>query len=182
MGMFKEAHEFVDEAFAILHDQKMNMLDGFSLMYNTRGKIYAREGKLKEASEAYSKTVKITRQVEQRSYIYMKRLVNLAEVLEGRRKFASALNLAEEALALKDEVIKSLPHNFIVTECLQCMSRIYHLRGLHDNYVETLYAIDKECVRLVEVCSQLNNQQKLDQINKTIQDLQLKFRNMNVLN
>ncbi|XP_045214891.2 uncharacterized protein LOC123564985 [Mercenaria mercenaria] len=83
MGMYKEAHELVDEAFAILQDQKMDMLDGFSLMYNTRGKIYSREGRLKQAAEAYGKTVEITRQVEQKSYIFMKRLVNLAEVLEG---------------------------------------------------------------------------------------------------
>lgn len=180
LGMYAKAHALVDEAFEILHKQKIPMLDGLSLMYNTRGKIYAMEGMWKEASEAFGKTVEITRKIEQTSYIYMKRLLNLAEMEEKGRHFTVALTLAQEALQLKEVTTRTLPHNFIVTECLQCISRIYKSKGDLDNYRQTLYMIDGECTRLAQVASESGNHQDLQRLRSIMNELKEDFQNLSL--
>lgn len=181
MGKFEEAHNLVDEAFDILNKEKVNMLDGFSLMYNTRGKIYAKQGNLNEAMEAFTKTVEITRQIERKSYIYMKRLVNLAEVLERKKKFKSSLTYAEEALEIRHETTKALPHNFTVIECLQCISNIFENFGLNKEYRDTLYDIERECYRLQQVCTETFNQEKLNAVDAKIKGLEERFSNLEKL-
>lgn len=182
LGDYEKAHELVDEAFEILNGQKLNMLDGFSLMYNTRGKIFAKQGKYKEATEAFRKTVDITRQVERKSYIYMKRLVNLAEVLAERKMFKSCLDYAEEALSIKDETNKTLPHNTIVIECLQCIVKTYEQFGLEDKCKDALYEIERECYRLEKVCTEQYNAKKLVTIETTMKELHEKFGKLTVCN
>lgn len=180
LGDYKTAHSLVDEAFQILSTQKIPMLDGLSLMFNTRGKIYAVQGKWKEACEAFRETVEITKQIEQKSYIYMKRLLNLAEMEEKRQHYATALKLGKEALELKEVTTRTLPHNFIVTECLQCIARIYQIKGDIQNYTETLYMIEKECIRLGNVCVETGNEIDQQKVTDVMTDLRQQFCCLNL--
>ncbi|KAL4235350.1 hypothetical protein ACF0H5_006985 [Mactra antiquata] len=178
LDRFDEAHAVVDEAFEILERQDIYMLDGYSLMFNTRGKIYARQGKWTEASTAFNKTVEITRLVEQSSYIYMKRLVNLAEMLEKCHRFKSCLEVASEAIALKSETTKALPHNFIAIECYQCMARVHNFLGHTADYVNALLEIDKECLRLEKVCTAQYNEMELERIDQIREELDEQFNEL----
>ena len=175
VGRFDDAHKLVDEAFGILNSEKIYMLDGFALMYNTRGKIYAKEGKWKESVDAFGRTVDLTRQVVRRSYIYMKRLVNLAEVLEKSKKFKTCLEYTKEALDIKEVTIKTLPHNTIVIECLQCMAKVYDYYGYSKEMKDTLFALEQECKRLEDMCSDQYNSSKTAVIEKTMQEVKEKM-------
>ncbi|XP_052817045.1 uncharacterized protein LOC128243355 [Mya arenaria] len=183
MGKFAEAHAHVDEAFDILHNQKVPMLDGISLMYNTRGKIFAKEEKWGDACFSFSKTVEISRNIEQKSYIFMKRLVNLAEVQEKKGLYKESLKTAKEALQLEDETNKLLEHNNIVTECLQCMNRVYAAIGDDANYIKTLYSLEKECLRRDQICRKYNYSLWMDTNHAVLSDVhnRIKSRNINVV-
>lgn len=180
LDRFEEAHGFVDEAFKILNSQDLYMLDGFSLMHNTRGKIYARQGNWVKAAEAFDQTVEITRLVEQSSYIFMKRLVNLAEMLEKCGRYRPCLKVANEAIALKNETAKALPHNFIAIECLECMARVYNLLGERKKYVKSLFKMETECFRLERVCTDQYNERELDRLCQVREELQQQFRDLNM--
>ncbi|XP_052778286.1 uncharacterized protein LOC128215606 isoform X2 [Mya arenaria] len=183
IGKFAEAHAHVDEAFDILHNQKVPMLDGLSLMYNTRGKIFANEERWGNACFSFAKTVELSRKIEQKSYIFMKRLVNLAEVQEKNGLYNESLNTAKEALQLENETNKLLDHNTIVTECLQCMTRVYATIKDDDNFIKSLYSLEKECMRREKVCRKYNNNLWMDKANAVLSDVhnRLKSRNINVV-
>ncbi|KAH3844298.1 hypothetical protein DPMN_086555 [Dreissena polymorpha] len=168
---FDEAHDNVDEAFEILEKHPVPHMDALSLMYNTRGKIYSNQEKWQDAEVAFRKCVEITRTVDDKSFFYMKRLVNLAEVQEKRNRLQACLRTASQAHALSERTIKTAPHVFIIMECLQCMCRVYRMLDKNDKFIETLKEMEVECIRLRNVYAELENQTKQKLIVKLIEDV-----------
>ncbi|KAH3739736.1 hypothetical protein DPMN_046423 [Dreissena polymorpha] len=135
-------------------------MDALSLIYNTRGKIYSNQEKWQDAEVAFGKCVAITKTVDDKSLFYMKRLVNLAEVQEKRNRLQACLRTANQAHALSESTIKTVPHVFIIKECLQCMCRVYRKLDKQDKLIETLKEMELECIRLRNVYDELENQTK----------------------
>ncbi|KAL4232475.1 hypothetical protein ACF0H5_007167 [Mactra antiquata] len=179
LSRFQDAHTLVNEAFDLVVSQnEIRMKDAEALLYNTRGKIYSKEGKLAEARLAFEKTAELSQEISLHGFLFMRRLVSLAKVLERLSEYPDCLWITKEALKLKDETIKHLPHNDIVTDCLQCMSRVYRAIDDRLNYVQSLYDIEAECLRRERVCYGTNVDTKLQEINKVLEDVRQKMENL----
>lgn len=180
LGRFPDAHTLLDEAMTQLNQQKVPMKDALALIYNTRGKVYAKEGKLQCAREAFSKTVELSKEINLHGFLLMKRMVSLAEVQERQGDTKGCLKTAREAMKLTEDTIKKLPHNTIIIECLQCLTKVYKATGERLLYVQALYDIESECFRLERVCRELIDLKKLDKINDTLMDVQQQMNNLSI--
>lgn len=180
LGRYTDAHALIDEALALIKDQKVPMKDAEALIYNTRGKVYAKANDLENANEAFTMTIELSRQISLKGFLFMKRLVNLAEVQERQKDYAGCKRTAKEALKLKDESIKNLPHNTITIECLECLAKVYKATEKRLDYVQVLYDIETECLRLERVSREQDNLQKLEKISDTLWDIRQKMEHLSL--
>jgi hypothetical protein len=114
-----------------------------------------------------------------KGFLLMKRMVSLAEVQERQGSYSRCMKTIKEAIKLKQESIKNLPHNTIVVECLECLAKVY--KGTDDrlNYVQTLYDLETECLRLEQVYRQ-NSIQKLEKISDTLWGIRQKMEHLSI--
>lgn len=175
---FDEAHALLDEALGIIEKEEMMflMLESRALINNTRGKIFLKEGKLNEALGAFKECVKLSEDTLPNNYLFMKRLVSLGKVQAKLGYFERSLKTLLRAEEMKNDSIKQLPHNEIVTECLDNLSTVYDNMQNHSKLKETLLALEQECLRLERVCFQQQNLQKLDFVYCTLASVDCKLR------
>ncbi|XP_045195284.2 uncharacterized protein LOC123550882 [Mercenaria mercenaria] len=180
LGRYDDAHALLDEAMKLIREQKIPMKDTEALIYNTRGKVCSKAGNLDGAHEAFAMSVNLSKEISMKGFLLMKRIVSLAEVQERQGNFAGCMKTIKEAMKLKKESIKSLPHNTITVECLECLAKVY--KGTDDrlNYVQTLYDIETECLRLERVCRQQNYLQKLEKVSDTLWDIRQKMEHLSL--
>ncbi|XP_045195289.2 uncharacterized protein LOC123550885 isoform X2 [Mercenaria mercenaria] len=179
LGRYDDAHALLDEAMELIKEQKIPMKDAEALIYNTRGKVFAKAGDLNEAQEAFAITVKLSKEISMKGFLLMKRIVSLAQVLERQGDYAECLKTIKDAMKLKDESIKNLPHNTIIVDCLECLAKVHRETDDRLNYVQTLYDIENECLRLENVCRQQNNLLKLDKVSDTLWNIQQNIQSFN---
>lgn len=181
LSNFDDAHSLLDEAFNLMAAQgEIQMKDAEALLYNTRGKVYAKAGNLAEAKAAFERTIQLSQEICLHGFLFMKRLLNLAEVLERQGDYTGCLWITGEALKFKDETNKRLPHNDIVTDCLQCMARVYRATDDRLNYVQKLYEVESECLRRERACLGSNLYQKLEEIHNILEDVRRKMQHLSI--
>lgn len=180
LGRYREAHDLLDEAIDLIRAEKVPMKDIEALIYNTRGKVYATAGELQQAREAFERSIELSEECSLRGFLLMKRLVSLAEVQERQEDYVACVKTAKEAMLNKDEAILRLPHNTITIECLQCLTKVYQATDNRLCYVQALYEIETECLRLERVCHEQNNPEKLDKISDTLQDIRQKMDHLSL--
>ena len=173
LGNFEAAHAQLDEAFNIIATEKtiFTVLDAQSLVYNTRGKVYLKEGKLEDSHRAFAESVRLSEDSLPNNFLFMKRLASLGKVQERVGQFTESMKTLKRALSLKEDSIKQLAHNEIVTECLECLMRIYRHFGDSSKYKKTLFELEAECFRLESVCLQKENLKRLDFVYKTMDNV-----------
>ena len=180
LGRYDEAHALLNEAMKLINEQRIPMTDTEALIYNTRGKVYAKAADLHEAEVAFAMSVKLSKEISMKGFLLMKRIVSLAEVQERQCDYDECMKTIKEAMKLKDESIKHLPHNTILVECLQCLTKVYKAKDDRLNYVQTLYDIETECLRLEQVCRQSNYIQKLEKISDTLWEIRQKMEHLSI--
>lgn len=167
------AHELLNEAMEIILKENVmyTTLDARALIFNTRGKVYLKEGRLREARDSFAESVRISEDTLPKSFLFMKRLASLGKVQEKLGNYKESHRTLKKALDLEESSIRDLPHNEIVSECLECLMKIYHHTGDHAKYIDTLYKLETECLRLERVCFNLANRKRLEDVHRILCDV-----------
>ncbi|WAR23906.1 KLC-like protein, partial [Mya arenaria] len=178
MGKYDEAHEHLDEAYDILSKERVPMLDGLSLIHHTKGKVFANEDRLKEACNAFSESVKISRMSELKGFVWMERLIDLARSQRRRTQYKDCIDTLTEALSFQEEISKSMEHSFDIIKCFNCLSEVYRETGDQTSYVRTLYSMEKECFRLEQVCKKYGNNVWTEEVQRYLDNTQTEIRRL----
>lgn len=178
LGRFQEAHALLDEAMEIIAKEKVmyTMLDAQALMFNTRGKVYRAEGRLQEACEAFEESVRVSVDTLPDGYILMKRMSSLGCMQEELGRDQRCIKTMQRAMKLAEESIRTVPHNEIVAECLECLMHVYEKLGDFSQYRKALCDLETECLRLERVCLQKQIMGKLEFVHRVMSDVDGRLR------
>ncbi|XP_052802978.1 uncharacterized protein LOC128233371 isoform X1 [Mya arenaria] len=180
MGNYEDAHRHLDDAFHMLNKEKIPMLDGLSLVHHTKGKVYAKENRLKEAQKAFAESVSISRMSELKGVVYMERLIDLARLQQRRKQFKACIGTLTEALSYQGEITQSKEHSFDIIRCFKCLSEIYKERNDKVKHVQTLYAMEKECFRLERVCKNFGNKLWTEEVQRELDNTQTELQRLHI--
>lgn len=176
MGKYEESHKLIDDALNRLNSEKVPPKEALACTYDTKGKTYVREGKLKEAEEMFQTATDIRETIAE-NVPYFESLVHLADVNKRKGKFDKCLQIASKALKLKSKATEAMPQNTFVAECLECLADVYNRTGEVEKYKTTLEKIENELLRLEQVYLCQCNEKALDKIRNQIQDIKDKLDN-----
>ncbi|XP_052804027.1 uncharacterized protein LOC128234079 isoform X2 [Mya arenaria] len=180
MGNYEDAHRHLEDAFHMLNKEKIPMLDGLSLVHHTKGKVYAKENRLKEAQKAFSESVSISRMSELKGVVYMERLIDLARLQQRNKQFKACIGTLTEALSYQGEITQSKEHSFDIIRCFKCLSEIYKERNDKVQHVQTLYAMEKECFRLERVCKNFGNKLWTEEVQRELDNTQTELQRLHI--
>lgn len=177
MGKCDDAHTFLDEALDMLHAEAIPSRAAMAYTYDTKGKVFRREGKLHDAEELFVKAVDIRGEISPDNIKYMESLVHLADINKRQGHLKTSIKIATKALTLKDKATSSMPHNTIVAECLECIADVYNMTDDLERYKETQEKIESELLRLEQVFLCQCNEKSLQRIRDQLTDIKIKLNN-----
>ncbi|XP_052776487.1 uncharacterized protein LOC128214184 [Mya arenaria] len=181
IGRSDEAHEHIDEAIDILNKERVPMLDGLSLVRHTKGKIYAKENRFKEAYSAFSESINISRTSELKGFVWMERLLDLARLQQRRKQYKACIKTLAEALSFQEEITKCMEHSFDIINCLKCLAEVCKETKDKSKYIQTLYSMEKECIRLEQVCKKYGNKVWTDEVQRELNNTQAELKQLDKL-
>jgi tetratricopeptide (TPR) repeat protein len=177
MKNYEDAHKLIDDALERLKAEKVPPREALACAYDTKGKTYDREGKLKEAEEMFQVAVDIRETIAE-NMPYVESLVHLADVNKRKGNYEKSLELAKCALKLTSKATLAMPQNPFIAECLECVADVYNRKGYVEKYRVTLEKIETELLRLEQVFLCQCNDRALEKIRNQIQDIKAKLDNL----
>ena len=159
---FDEAKALLDEAMSNMNALVQQNMGGLSLTHNSYGKLYKDMQEYEKAEESYRKSEEIRQAIMPRSIPYVWTAIQLAQVKVIRKKYKSALKIADAILEDKEHILKTMPHNDFVYETLKIKADVYLENDHVEKYKDTLNEMQLELARLFNIHMEKENYRKYD--------------------
>lgn len=179
LGMTDKARAMLDEVEEVLGRQPVIPGDPVAYMYDTRGTVFKKEGRLEDARAMLEKSVEKRGAISEDNPPYCESMVHLAEVCGLQKDYDSCLKTADKVMKIQKRVIETMPQNMFIKDCLEFLAAIYKDMGDMKRYRETLAQLESELMRLERVIGE-TNQLKMQQISSSLEDVQFKLDKLNL--
>ncbi|XP_053396230.1 uncharacterized protein LOC123550891 isoform X1 [Mercenaria mercenaria] len=160
-GNSKKAHILLDEAMELLNKEKVPSRHATSLIYDTKGKVFRREGAFKFAEDMFQKATDVRKEISEVNIPYLESLVHLANINKRQGNYISCIKVSNKALTIKENAEIAMPQHPFIKECLECLAEVYRKTDDKDNYKKTLEQLESELIRLEKVHLDHGNERDL---------------------
>ncbi|XP_053396229.1 nephrocystin-3-like isoform X2 [Mercenaria mercenaria] len=170
-GNSKKAHVLLDEATELLNKEKVPCRDSTALIYDTKGKVYRREGAFKFAEDVFQKAVDVRKEISEENVVYLESLVHLANISKRQGNYVSCIKISNKALTIKEKAEIAMPQHPFIKECLECLAEVYKKTDDKVKYKETLEKLESELIRLETVHLDHGNEKDLFKVRTQIREI-----------
>ncbi|KAH3739803.1 uncharacterized protein LOC127850178 isoform X2 [Dreissena polymorpha] len=175
VGAFEEALHALDEAEEILSKQRLPQMHDIAYLNDTRGKVYFKQGDMDKAAEMFEKAAQGREGVASGKTAHVESLVNVMKVAVKKGDNAKCIKTGKTVLSFSDDVIKQRPKSHFLTECYDCLAKVYEAMGDDAKVRDTLTKIKTELLRLEYMYTCDCNEGQVGKIRQQLADIESKL-------
>ncbi|XP_052250016.1 uncharacterized protein LOC127857584 [Dreissena polymorpha] len=178
VGKLAVALNALDEAEEILTKQRFPQPYLIAYLNDTRGKLYFQQGNMDKAGEMFEKAARGREDVASGKTDHVESLVHLMKVAVKKGDNAKCIKTGKTVLSFSDDVIKQRPKSHFLTECYDCLAKVYNTMGDDEKVRDTLTKIKTELLRLEYLYTRDCNEGQAVKIRQQLADIECKLKAM----
>ncbi|KAH3739805.1 hypothetical protein DPMN_046495 [Dreissena polymorpha] len=180
-GTFDEALNALDEAEEILSKQRLPQMHDIAYLNDTRGNVYFKQGNMDKAAEMFEKAARGREGVSPGKTAHVESLVNVMKVAVKKGDNAKCIKTGKIVLSFSDDVIKQRPKSQFLTECYDCLAKVYEAMGDVAKVRDMLTKIKTELLRLEYLYTCDCNEGQVGKIRQKLADIECKLIKKNTM-
>ncbi|KAH3739806.1 uncharacterized protein LOC127850184 [Dreissena polymorpha] len=173
---FDEALNALDEAERILSKQRFPQVHLIAYLNDTRGKLYFEQGNMDKAAEMFENAVRGRDKVASGKTTHVESLVHMMKVAVKKGDTFKCIKTGKTVLSFRNDLIKQRPKSRFLTECFDCLAKVYEIMGDDVKVRDTLRKIKIELLRLEYLYTCDCNEDMVSEIRQQLEDIECRLK------